>query len=82
MAKPRAFIFHISIPCDKTLPSYQVQSHQSRSRSNIKVAILKRNGCYRGISVSQTQLVHHDLPLKGFSGLSALLLLDNFYLLP
>ena len=45
----QAFIFRMSIPCDKTfllVPS---------SRSNIKVTVFK-NGCCGGISVSQTQL--------------------------
>ena len=53
----RAFIFHIYIPWGKTLSLVPSQGHLSRSRSNIKVTVLKKNGHCRGNSVSQTQLV-------------------------
>ena len=50
LVRDRAFIFHMSIPCDK------IFLFVPRSRSNIKVTIFK-NGCCGGIGVSQTHLV-------------------------
>ena len=49
---------------------YQSQGHLQRSRSDIKVTFLKKNGHFGGISISQTYLVfsfQDDDPLKGSS---------------
>ena len=56
LVRVKAFIFHISIPCDKTfllVPS---------SRSSVKVKYqgnsIRKNGCCGGISVSKTHIVY------------------------
>ena len=64
MARLRAFIFHMSIPCDKTF--LLVLS----SKASIKVKVkyqghsFRKNGHCRGIGVSQTHLVHFVILLS------------------